>query len=686
MMPCRMRRGSRVALLALGVTFFSYANARAQSAWQAVGPNGGDIPAIAIDPTNSGTLYAESRRGGMFTSTDGAGTWSRIGRPFTTQVTTLSHPFVIDPATPSTLYTGTSGFNSTAGYLFKSEDSGKTWTRRDSGLPSSGAVYALAIDPQTPTTLYAGLTDGGGLFKSTDGALSWQRMDAGITSGKWILSLAFDPVDSQIVYAGIGDGTGNPGGLFRSSDGGQNWAMIGPALAGFTVDVIAVDPQDGTTMYAGVRTFSSFRVYKSTDGGGNWTQVLTDNTSLSDLALDPTDHATVYVSFLGRVWKSHDGGSTWQITFNQPNTNQLAVDPNAPATVYAATATSIFQSTDQGTTWAEVNAGLNASSVTSVVLDPQQPATVFADAPNTHIYKSVDGGASWNAADSGLFSFLIGNVLTIDPINTANLYVTTSASGVNAVYKTSDAGASWQASGTGFSGATVTSVAVNPAASDILYASSYNNNQAAAYRSADGGQTWADAGSAGLPSFTFLGFITVDPTVPTTLYGGLAGGGFFKSVDEGATWTQTPGGFTGINTIVTNAATPGVLYAGTGFNTSASAGLYKSTDSGDTLAITGLTGRPIDAVGVSVSRPNIVYAGGRIVPGVSNNLYKSYDGGRRWVPMGFGDLGVQSIAVDPTDSRVVYVGTDSGAVYKTTTGGCAAFHGFVLCPIPIDWR
>lgn len=111
----------------------------------------------------------------------------------------------IDPKTPTTVYAGTG--TDRAG-VFKSTDGGTTWTAMNTGLPDIPTVTPLAIDPVTPTTVYAG-TDDAGVFKSTDGGATWEVMNTGLTS-LFVTSLAINPETPTRVYAGT-----KGGGLFR---------------------------------------------------------------------------------------------------------------------------------------------------------------------------------------------------------------------------------------------------------------------------------------------------------------------------------------------------------------------------------------------------------------------------------------------------------------------------------------
>jgi photosystem II stability/assembly factor-like uncharacterized protein len=130
----------------------------------------------------------------------------------------------IDPSSPQTLYAITSGYNSTNG-IFKSTDSGKSWNAVMKGLPEVPGYTQVMIAPSSSNILYAisepstaKAGPGGGVFKSTDSGSTWTPADKGLPKGG-VRSLAIDPSSPQTVYAGV------PGvaGVYKSTDGGNTW-------------------------------------------------------------------------------------------------------------------------------------------------------------------------------------------------------------------------------------------------------------------------------------------------------------------------------------------------------------------------------------------------------------------------------------------------------------------------------
>lgn len=272
------------------------------------------IISIAIDPSNTSTLYAATGGvppGGVYKSTDGGSHWVVAGLDGNA-VTAL----VIDPANPSTVYAGTAAAPSLPGGVFKTTDGGNTWTAMNAGL-SDLDVNALAIDAQTPTTLYVGTNTG--LFKSVNGGAIWSENVARVA----VHTVAIDPTRPATVYistsaddyslARFVDGRGNPrrrlvdvsgtigNGVFRSTDGGETFDPINngfPFDEDFYANTLAVDPQTPSVLYAG----TDFGLFRSASAGASWNPtslggMISTGPDVWTLALDAsTSPSTIYAN------------------------------------------------------------------------------------------------------------------------------------------------------------------------------------------------------------------------------------------------------------------------------------------------------------------------------------------------------------------------------------------------------
>jgi photosystem II stability/assembly factor-like uncharacterized protein len=659
----RLRYTGAWFLLAIGMSFSMVAYA-GPGVWTSGGPygSGGDVRALAIDPTTPATVYAGTSDVGVFRSTDSGGTWAAAN----TGLTNLDvDALAINPTTPATLYAGTSGSG-----VFKSTDSGGTWAAASTGLTNLD-VQALAINPTTPATLYAGTIDGG-VFKSNDSGGTWAAANTGLTSA-YVSALAINPLTPATLYAGT-----SGGGVFKSTDSGGTWAATNTGLRERWVKALAINPTTPTTLYAG-----GSGVFKSTDSGGTWAAASTGlNPSVQALAINPTTPATLYAgTSFGGVFRSTDSGGTWAaVNTGLPSltiaitgvTNlivwALAINPTTPATLYAGTWNGgVFKSTDSGGTWAAANTGLPTTYIyiQALAINPTTPATLYAGTSDG-VFKSTDSGGTWAAANTGL-TYLDVTALAINPTTPATLYAGTYVGGV---FKSTDSGGTWAAASTGLTNLDVTALAINPTAPATLYA---GTRPYGFFKSTDSGGTWADA-STGLTNPSMVSALAINPMTPATLYAGTYpaalygdGGGVFKSTDSGGTWAAASTGLTYpwmvenlfVRALAINPTTPATLYAGT------SDGVFKSTDSGGTWAGTG-PNQYVDALAINPTTPATLYAGGV-------GVFKSTDSGRTWaaVATGLPSLTVQALALDPTGATTLYAGLSYGSVWQSTppTGG-----------------
>src|SRR5260221_7883413 len=249
--------------------------------------------------------------------------------------------------------------------------------------------------------------------------------------------VAVDPVKQSTLYAG------GPSGLFKSEDGGASWSatglvmetetaanypffnLPGPFTMASIVAHLAIDPANPGTVYAGtVRgnacIYSQRRVFKSSDGGARWTDLLSPHINGCDnihsLVLAPGNPPTLYLTNFddatGDTWsplvRSTDGAASWTY-LGYPVLNVLAVDPHDSRVVYAGTfdfdpyfttlPNGVLKSSDGGATWAAT--ALTGSGVNALAGDPSEPHTLYA-ATVKGLFKSVDGGEKWEAIGDGL--------------------------------------------------------------------------------------------------------------------------------------------------------------------------------------------------------------------------------------------------------------------------------------------
>jgi len=266
-----------------------------------------------------------------------------------------------DPAAPGVLYAAASNkhdipfWTSTGedthawpGGVCRSADYGQTWTSASNGLPSSPAT-SVVIDPADPDTLYVAMY-GNGVYKTTDGARNWFPVNTGldIAANSHVYSLQVHPDGtlfcSKTGYRFSSSDFHDNSGLWKSTDGGGNWTSCNGSIQGlapgdswaWAIDY-AVDPRDSRVIYLAAFDCTFGRVqggiYKTTDGGAAWDRKRQFYRAFHPY-LHPDDPDTIILTSPGDgVWKSGDAGDTWEEIPGIPflATVRATLDPRDPA-------------------------------------------------------------------------------------------------------------------------------------------------------------------------------------------------------------------------------------------------------------------------------------------------------------------------------------------------------------------
>jgi photosystem II stability/assembly factor-like uncharacterized protein len=662
--------------------------------WHSLGPEGGLIQTLAIDPQNPQILYAGTTGGGIFKSTDGGSSWQPINNGLMEDGPPAIQTFAIDPLNPQNLYASKSGELSPPG-VFKSTNGGENWSTADTGLPNGIYFSKLLIDPQAPQTLYA-VACCYGIYKSTNGGDNWSGLDPGI--GNWAISdLVIDPQTPQTLYLLSGAG------LYKSFDGGDNWDVVNTDFDLRQASILALDPQIPQTLYAVIiqfvapdpDTFTS-RMLKSTDGGSNWTPIGDSqlNTQINNLALDSQTPQTVYVTTDDGVYKSTTSGSNWSaINDGIPSrpVQALAINPVTPQTLYVGIhvyglmegdgRNGVYKSRDGGGSWYATNSGLTNKFISTLTITPETQPILYAGTYGLGLFKSTDGGHNWAFADNGLSKPYI-QALVFDPHTPATLYVSTG----DGLFKSTNAGSSWEPASTGLpESGYIEALTIDPQVPDILYAANFDYGlmTGQVFKSVNGGSNW-NLSNTGLPDNCFVRTIVVSPQTPQTLYVGTSNGrddgcGIYKSNDGGDNWSPRnsglpsaadPGLFVRINILAIDPQTPSTVYAGLGSSVNGDeVGLYKTVDAGDTWQRigNGLPEVPITGLAIDPQSPTTLYASTfDIWSGYGGHgVYQSTDGGNSWYPInvGLANPFVFPLAIDPLLPQKLYAGTFGGGVF-----------------------
>jgi hypothetical protein len=257
------------------------------------------------------------------------------------------------------------------------------------------------------------------------------------------------------------------------------------------------------------------------------------------------------------------GTNTW--TTNGPAGGifwALEFDPADPNIVYAGGYnTGVYKSTDGGATWTAT--GKPSMQVTHLAADPAGGGTLYAaNAWGSGLYKSTDKGVTWTASVAGMPSKIDGyylSALVIDPVNPANLYISSSNGGV---YRSTNRGDNWTAIGTGIFNPDVRVMAVQPGNSANLLSGTWGSGM---FKSINGGNTWT---ALTLPTgftSTYIYALLVDAKDSAVVYAGTAAG-VLRSSDRGASWTAINSGLVDktVYALASGTNSTSTIHAGTG--------------------------------------------------------------------------------------------------------------------------
>jgi photosystem II stability/assembly factor-like uncharacterized protein len=304
---------------------------------------------------------------------------------------------------------------------------------RSIGPFRGGRATAVAGIPSQPQTYYFGAT-GGGIWKTTDGGFTWLPVADGQLATGSVGALAVSESDPNIVYAGMGEacirGNASPGnGVYKSTDAGRTWKNIG-LVDTQQIGAVVVHPHNPNIVFVAAlgHQFASNPergVYRSTDGGATWKQVLTRGAKAGavDIVMDPNNANVLYAAFWevyrtpyslesggpnSGIWKSTDGGDTWKDLSHSTGLPRgilgkigITVSPANSDRVWAiveADDGGVYRSDNGGTSWTRVNQQRDlrqrAWYYTHIYADPKNADSVYV--LNTGVYRSNDGGRTYS--------------------------------------------------------------------------------------------------------------------------------------------------------------------------------------------------------------------------------------------------------------------------------------------------
>jgi photosystem II stability/assembly factor-like uncharacterized protein len=339
----------------------------------------------------------------------------------------------------------------------------------------SGRIADIAISPGDRNTWYVGVGSGG-VWKTTNAGTSWESIFDGQGSYS-IGEITVDPNDSATIWVGTGENVGGRhvgfgDGVYVSRNGGASWENSGLKESEH-IGSIVVDPRDSSVLFVAAQgplwsKGGERGVYKSTDGGGSWTQVLGagEYTGANEVVIDPRDPDVLYAALHQRfrtvaalinggpesgIWKSTDGGESWrEVTEGLPTEDMgkigLAISPFDSDIVYATIELAhrkggFYRSTDGGESWEKRNEYLSGGTgphyYQELFASPHQLDRVYQmDAP---LHKTEDGGTTFVQMEEE-FKHGDNHAMAFDPDDPDYLLVGSDGG----LYESFDLGATWR--------------------------------------------------------------------------------------------------------------------------------------------------------------------------------------------------------------------------------------------------
>jgi len=379
-------------------------------AWKAIGPKGGYINSMDFNPKNNKEIYAtmNGQSGYIYRTKNSGKKWEKIAL-----LDNYLYDIALDPKNPDILYV-------LAGWkIFKSKDKGKKWQEYrflSSSYQKAPNEYAsccwgIAINPKNTNVLYAtgnfyktnSYKYGMAVFKSSNGGETWDMTK--LTSNSQYAEarcIAINPSNPSIVYAAGYYRDGNYSyRVFKSTDGGNNWTNITGNIVG-TPCAIVIDKNNPSKVYVG----TGWGVYRSSNGGQTW-QKNQGNAYGYDLAIDPLNSNIIYADYSNSCYKSIDGGVTWT-EYSQGilgRCSSLLIPSQSSSSyggqvyaqsnqVYYGSSAGFFKSSNGGVAFKESNSGLLASSVPALAVAPSSSRTIYAET-SSGLFKSTKSGKGW---------------------------------------------------------------------------------------------------------------------------------------------------------------------------------------------------------------------------------------------------------------------------------------------------
>ncbi len=658
--------------------------------WQGVGPLGGDVRSIVVDPKDKDKFYFGTLDGQIYTSRDGGKSW-QILYNFNRPQLVIDNIW-IDSRDSRTLYVGAHRHKEGGGF-YKSTDGGANW-RQAKDLEEE-AVYAITQSASNPDMFAVGTYHG--VFVSFDSGNSWEKLPNENVPGLVnVESLAIDPKNPDVIYAGTWYLP------YKTTDGGKTWRIIKQGMIEDS-DVFAIDIDQKNPRHIFASACSG--IYVSSNAGENWKKVQgipSQSRRTRWIVQHPSKPGYVFAATTEGFWMTADGGNSWALTTSrQLEINMIAIHPDEPNKVLIGTNNyGVMTSTDFGKTFSMTNRGFSTRLTKNIVADIEQPNRLYSSTINTatgggFFFVSDDGGETWKASMKNYPQRLIIYSILQDHVEPNTIYLGTNFG----IYRSLDRGVSWGAitaakkpavrraparKGRATAKKPAAKSATNTAQSakslpktidaltervnQLIPTHDGKNGMYAAtdtglYRTYDVSKGWERlAYSEELDKQTLT--VAVSEQMPERIWVGTARSGVLSSRDGGKTWKQEDGVqvIAPISRIEIDPQRPDYVYVGTKQT------FFLTRNGGEEWQRRG-GGLPMgDYVSILINprNPNEIVVGSALE--VRGGAYRSLDAGMTWERFDELDANIPSrrvwaLAFDPQNQNRILIGSHSAGIY-----------------------
>lgn len=508
----------------------------------------------------------------------------------------------VNPRNPNTVWSAT-----TEG-VYRSYNAGASWDKVHDVIMAMDLVIH-PVDTNIVVATHGNFgSEGHGIYRTTDAGTTWKKIESGIPAffeGKAVLDISESNPD--IVFASIGNGfsvnSGNATWLCKSTDAGETWTIISQEdyslWQGWYAHDVAIYPPNPEVLFLG-----GIGMHKSVTGGREIFPISTFDPYVGQvppgepegppnymhgdnhaIEFHPTNPNIVYFANDAGVWRTTNGGVSFESCNGGYQTAQFyhgfassQRDSNLAIGGLQDNATVIFKGTPA---WSRYHLKITRGDGGWAAIDPRDDQVLYASNWFLNLYKSIDGGDTWEA------------IFPPFEASTASVFEAPAVLGFNNpdvlyggreyIYKSTDGGATWTTTNAGqpLDGNPMLSMAISHQTTDVVYAATapieLESLPAAVFRTRDGGASWQNI-TGDLPN-RFPRAITVNPYNDQELYIAFSGFGtshLFRSDNGGNDWVDVGIGLPDVPTsaIAIDPLNPAHIYVGNDI------GVYVSPDRG----------------------------------------------------------------------------------------------------------